>query len=116
MREAAGRDLIARQYVTRYRRRVLRIGLPALEGALSRGESGMWPTVFAYMAVFRRLSRTAMWRAYTEPKPPAACRKRPPPSAPALESAGDEAARIALLMDFDRHLKARASTPAPRPI
>ncbi len=49
MREAAGRDRIARQYVTRFDD-VFGIGLPALEAALSRGESGMWPTVFAYMA------------------------------------------------------------------
>ena len=49
MREAADRDRIARQYVTRFDD-VFGIGLPALEAAMSRGESGMWPTVFAYMA------------------------------------------------------------------
>ena len=49
MREAAGRDRIARQYVTGFDD-VFGIGLPALDAALSRGESGMWPTVFAYMA------------------------------------------------------------------
>ena len=49
MREAAGRDRIARQYVTRFDD-VFGVGLPALDAALSRGESGMWPTVFTYLA------------------------------------------------------------------
>ena len=49
MREASGRDRIARQYVTGFED-IFAVGLPALEAALSRGESGMWPTIFAYMA------------------------------------------------------------------
>jgi triphosphoribosyl-dephospho-CoA synthase len=49
MREAAGRDRIARQYVTGFAD-VFETGLPALEEARARGEGGMWPAVHAYMA------------------------------------------------------------------
>ncbi|RWJ14486.1 MAG: triphosphoribosyl-dephospho-CoA synthase, partial [Mesorhizobium sp.] len=48
MREAADRDMIARQYVTCFGD-VFGVGLAALKAALARGEGGMWPTVFAYM-------------------------------------------------------------------
>jgi triphosphoribosyl-dephospho-CoA synthase len=109
MQEAAGRDRIARQYVTNYDD-VFGIGLPALKEALSRGESGMWPTVFAYMAFFAGFPDSHVVRLHgaeiaSHVQAEAAAARA------GFESAGDEAARIALLMDFDRNLKARSINP-----
>ena len=109
MREAAGRDRIAHQYVTRYDD-VFSIGLPALEDALSRGESGMWPTVFAYMAFFAGFPDSHVARIHGA-ETAGRVQEEAAAVRAALESAGDEAARIALLMDFDRHLKARRINP-----
>lgn len=109
MREAADRDRIARQYVTRYDD-VFGVGLPAIDEALARGESGMWPAVFSYMTllagfpdshVARKLGVQAASRIQEEA---AAVRV-------SLEAAEDEQARIALLLNFDRSLKARAVNP-----
>jgi triphosphoribosyl-dephospho-CoA synthase len=109
MREAAGRDRIAHQYVTRYAD-VFGIGLPVFEAALSRGESGMWPAVFAYMAFLAGLPDSHVARIHGVET---AGRVQAEAIAvrSSLDAAGDEAARIALLMDFDRRLKARAVNP-----
>ena len=109
MQEAARRDRIARQYVTNYDD-VFSVGLPALEEALSRGESGMWPTVFAFMAFLAGFPDSHVARLHG-----AETAERVQQEAVAvrasLDAAGDQAARIALLMDFDRSLKARAINP-----
>jgi triphosphoribosyl-dephospho-CoA synthase len=109
MREAAERDRIARQYVTRYDD-VFGVGLPALENALSRGESGMWPAVFAYMAFFATFPDSHVARKHGAET---AIRVQGEAAAmrASLEATGDEADRIALLIDFDRSLKARAVNP-----
>jgi triphosphoribosyl-dephospho-CoA synthase len=109
MREAAGRDRIARQYVTRFDD-VFRVGLPALDAALSHGESGMWPTVFAYLAFLGDFPDSHVARKHGEE---AALRIRDEATAvrTLLGQAVDEAARIDLLMQFDRGLKARAVNP-----
>ncbi len=109
MREASGRDRIARQYVTRYDD-VFGIGVPALETALARGESGMWPTVFAYMAFFAGFPDSHVARIHGA-EIAGRVQEEAAAARASLEAAGDEAARIALLMDFDRHLKARAINP-----
>ena len=109
MQEAAGRDRIARQYVTRYDD-VFGVGLAALEAATVRGESGMWPTVFAYMAFLAGFPDSHVARIHGAEiagqvqEEAAAVRA-------SLDAAGDEAARICLLMDFDRSLKERAINP-----
>ena len=109
MREAAGRDRIAHQYATRYDD-VFGIGLPAVEDALVRGESGMWPAVFAYMAFLAGFPDSHVARKHGAD---VAGRVRQEAAAigASLEAAGDEKARIALLMDFDRSLKARGINP-----
>jgi triphosphoribosyl-dephospho-CoA synthase len=48
MREAAGRDMIARQYVTGFGD-IFTGGFAAHETAVGRAERGMWPTVFLYL-------------------------------------------------------------------
>jgi len=109
MQEAAGRDSIARQYVTGFDD-VFAIGLPALDAALARGERGTWPTVFNYMAFLTALPDSHAARAHGidiargVQEEAAAVRG-------SLDLAGDEAARIALLMDFDRSLKQRGINP-----
>jgi triphosphoribosyl-dephospho-CoA synthase len=109
MREAASRDLIARQYVARFDD-VFGTGLPALEVALAHGESGMWPVISAYMAFFAGFPDSHVERIYGAE---AAGRVQEEAAAvrAGLESASDEAARIAQLMDFDRNLKARGINP-----
>ena len=109
MREAASRDMIARQYATNFED-VFATGHPALQAALGRGESGMWPTIAAYMAfltafpdshVSRKFGRRVAARVQGE-----AGRVRD-----RLEIAPDEQARIDILTRFDRDLKARAINP-----
>lgn len=109
MQEAAGRDRIAHQYVTRYDD-VFSIGLPAQEEALSRGENGMWPTVFAYMAFLAGFPDSHVARIHGA-EIAVRVQEEAAGVRAALEAAGDEATRIALLMDFDRSLKARAINP-----
>jgi triphosphoribosyl-dephospho-CoA synthase len=109
MREAAVRDRIARQYVTRYDD-VFSVGIPALEHALAHGESGMWPTVFAYMAFFAGFPDSHVARIHGAGTAGRALEEAAAVRA-SLETAGGEAARVALLMDFDRSLKARGINP-----
>jgi triphosphoribosyl-dephospho-CoA synthase len=103
MREAAGRDMIARQYVTCFGD-VFDVGLAALDGALARGEVGMWPTVFAYMAFLAGFPDSHVVRNHGAE---AANRSRQEALAvqAALHANDDEAARIRLLMQLDRRLK-----------
>lgn len=109
MREAAGRDMIARQYVTRYDD-LFGTGLPALEAAIARHENGMWPTVFAYMAFLAGFPDSHVARIHG-----IETADRVQEEAIAvrvlLDAAVDETARIAMLMDFDRRLKASAINP-----
>lgn len=109
MREAAGRDRIARQYVTRYED-VFGTGLAALGEARSRGESGMWPTVFAYMAFLSDFADSHVARKHGNEAAEQVRREAVAVRA-ALDAASGEAARIDLLTGFDRRLKMRAVNP-----
>jgi triphosphoribosyl-dephospho-CoA synthase len=108
MREAADRDMIARQYVTCFGD-VFGVGLAALEAALARGEDGMWPTVFAYMAFLAGFADSHVVRNHGAE---AADRARQEAlAAQAALHAGDEASRFRLLMELDRRLKADNINP-----
>ena len=109
MQEAAGRDMIARQYVTHYDD-VFGVGLAALEAAIARGESGMWPAVFAYMAFLAGFPDSHVARIHGA-ETAGRVREEAIAVRALLDAASDEAARFALLMDFDRRLKARAVNP-----
>jgi triphosphoribosyl-dephospho-CoA synthase len=109
MRQASDRDLIARQYANGMAD-VFAIGLPALAQAEERGEGGMWPAVAVYLAfltgfpdshVARKHGLDTALKVQCEAAAVAADLARQP---------GEEA-RIALLMAFDRDLKARAINP-----
>ncbi|TGQ37281.1 triphosphoribosyl-dephospho-CoA synthase [Mesorhizobium sp. M00.F.Ca.ET.216.01.1.1] len=109
MQEAANRDMIARQYVTCFGD-VFGTGLAALDGALVRGEAGMWPTVFAYMAFLAGFPDSHVARKHGVE---AANRARQEALAvhAALHANGQEPSRIRLLREFDRRLKADDINP-----
>jgi len=109
MQEAAGRDRIARQYVTRYDD-VFSVGLPALEESLARGQGGMWPAILAYMAFLSGFPDSHVARIHGNEEA-ARVREQATAVRAALKKKGDEEARIALLMEFDRSLKARSVNP-----
>ncbi|WP_274628895.1 triphosphoribosyl-dephospho-CoA synthase [Arvimicrobium flavum] len=109
MREAADRDRIARQYATGFED-VFGVGLPALAGAISKGEGGMWPTIFAYMAFLCGFPDSHVARKHGTAIA-AAIQDEARAVSAALETAGDEATRVRLLTDLDRSLKARGLNP-----
>ncbi|MBZ9810522.1 triphosphoribosyl-dephospho-CoA synthase [Mesorhizobium sp. CA13] len=109
MREAADRDMIARQYDTCFGD-VFGVGLAALVGALARGESGMWPTVFAYMAFVAGFPDSHVVRNHGIEVANQARQDALAVQA-ALHANGDEPSRIRLLMEFDRRLKADKVNP-----
>jgi triphosphoribosyl-dephospho-CoA synthase len=109
MREAADRDMIARQYVTCFDD-VFGVGLAALDGALARREGGMWPTVFAYMAFLAGFLDSHVVRNHGVEAADQARQEALAVQA-ALHANGDEPSRIGLLMELDRRLKADNINP-----
>ncbi|QIA25855.1 triphosphoribosyl-dephospho-CoA synthase [Mesorhizobium sp. AA22] len=109
MREAADRDMIARQYVTGFDE-VFGVGLAALDAALARGEGGMWPTVFAYMAFLAGFPDSHVVRKHGAEAADQARQEALAVEA-ALHADDDEASRIRLLMELDRRLKANNVNP-----
>ncbi|AZO00936.1 triphosphoribosyl-dephospho-CoA synthase [Mesorhizobium sp. M9A.F.Ca.ET.002.03.1.2] len=109
MREAAGRDMVARQYVTCFGD-VFGVGLAALEAAMARGEVGMWPTVFAYMAFLSGFPDSHVMRNHGAEAANQA-RQEALAVQVALHADDDEPSRIRLLMELDRRLKADNINP-----
>lgn len=109
MREAAHRDRIARQYVSRYED-VFGTGLAALSVAQSRGEIGMWPTVFAYMAFLAGFPDSHVARKHSAEIAEQVLEEAIAVRA-ALDGISNETARIDLLTEFDRRLKTRDINP-----
>jgi triphosphoribosyl-dephospho-CoA synthase len=108
MREASGRDRIARQYITGFED-IFEVGLPALEAALSRGESGMWPAIFAYMAFLASFPDSHVARKRGN-EVAGGVRNEAAGVRAALDTP-DEALRISALLEFDQRLKARDINP-----
>ena len=109
MREAAERDLIASQYASGFDD-IFGLGLPAQEASLTRGETGMWPAISIYMAFLASFPDSHVARKHggeTAEK----VREEAQAIRATLDAERDEAARIALLSDFDRDLKARGINP-----
>lgn len=109
MREAAGRDRIARQYVSGFED-VFALGLPALHEAIGRGERAMWPTVFAYMAFLAGFADSHVVRKHGEIVGEEVRAEAAEVNAALHASAGEEE-RIALLAAFDQRLKSRTINP-----
>jgi triphosphoribosyl-dephospho-CoA synthase len=109
MGAAAGRDRIARQYVTRFDE-VFGIGLATLEETLDRGENGMWPTVFAYLAFLGAFADSHVARNHGL-EVAEATRAEAHAVQKELVAEADETKRIELLTRFDLSLKARQLNP-----
>lgn len=109
MRAAAGRDMIARQYIVDFAD-IFDVGLPAIEAAFSRGESGMWPAVRVYLKFLTSFPDSHVLRKHGAE---IALKLREEASLVELRLAGteDEKERVRLLLDFDRSLKDRAINP-----
>ncbi len=109
MREASERDMIARQYVTDFND-IFDIGLAAHCAALAHGESGMWPTVFAYMAFLTALPDSHVARKHGTATADAV-RHEAIAVKTSLDAISDETTRIRQLMNFDASLKRRDINP-----
>lgn len=109
MHEASDRDLIARQYASGFKD-VFDVGVKALDAALHRGESGMWPTSFAYMAFFAEFPDSHVARKHGD-RIAGKLREEAAIINSTLHATTEEAARLRLLMTFDRQLKARKINP-----
>jgi triphosphoribosyl-dephospho-CoA synthase len=107
MRTAAGRDSIARQYAGGFDE-VFSIGVVALDAG--QGESGMWPTIRAYLAFLIAFPDSHVARKHG-PQIAETVRADAAATRAALDGAADDDARIALLRDFDRRLKAQGINP-----
>jgi len=109
MGEAADRDRIARQYVSGFAD-IFELGLPALEAAIARGETGMWPAVHAYLEFL-----TAFPDSHVQRKHGLQAAERTRDEArhvrQAFTAAPGEPDRMALLMEFDAHLKGCGINP-----
>ena len=109
MRAAAERDRIAHQYATDFDD-IFGIGLPALDASFSRGESEMWPAVSAYMAFLASFPDSHVARIHGI-ETAGRVREEAVAVKIALDAAADDAARIRLLLEFDRRLKAQNINP-----
>lgn len=109
MREAADRDMIASQYVSGYEA-IFSTGLAAWHAATARGESGMWPTVAVYMAFLANFPDSHVARKHG-PTIAVEVQQEAQAVAAGLSGLSSDEARIDLLMEFDRRLKARSINP-----
>jgi len=102
---AAGRDRIARQYVTAYAD-VLDFGLERLAEAHAAGASPEWATTYAYMSFLAAFPDSHVAR-----KRGAAAAEAVRKEAAALGTTAHEAVDQAPLLAFDRALKSRGINP-----
>ena len=109
MREASGRDMVARQYANDFDD-VFTVGVRTLELALSRGETGMWPVIFVYMAFFAEFTDSHVARRHGG-RIAHQLRDEAAIANLALHATTDETSRLRLLTTFDRQLKARKINP-----
>lgn len=109
MHQAAGYDMIARQYVTEFTD-IFDVGLAALDEAAARGESGMWPTVFAYLAFLTAFPDSHIGRKQGSATA-IAVKAQARTILAALHTRQDENERQNLLAEFDRRLKGEGINP-----
>ena len=109
MREARGRDLIARQYVTDYRD-VFDTGMPAARRALARSDSREWAAVAVYLEFLSRFSDSHVARKHGG-EVAAAVSREAGLLVQALGRASDPAQEMPALEEFDRQLKAKSINP-----
>jgi triphosphoribosyl-dephospho-CoA synthase len=109
MREASGRDMIARQYATGFAD-IFDTGVAALAQAKARGAHGMWPVVDCYLRFLAGFPDSHVARKHGMDM---AGKVRDEAAAvlAEMDAIADEAGRIGLLMAFDESLKARRINP-----
>lgn len=109
MREASGRDMIARQYVTGYQD-IFEAGLAAHSHSIAQGERGTWPVVFTYMAFLTAFPDSHVARKFGR-EIAAAVQDEAQAVRASLDATASEQDRLALLTKFDRSLKMRGINP-----
>ncbi|TWG99487.1 triphosphoribosyl-dephospho-CoA synthase [Mesorhizobium sp. J18] len=109
MREAADRDMIARQYATDFRE-VFETGVATLQAAQNRGEGGMWPTVFAYLAFLSTFPDSHIARKHGL-RAAEKVRSEAQSLMAQLTGIEEEAGKIRKLLEFDTRLKAEELNP-----
>lgn len=109
MSEAAGRDMVARQYAAGFED-IFNIGLPALEAAHDRGERGMWPAVRLYLKFLETFPDSLVARKYGA-ESAEQLRLEARAICVEMDKMTDEAARIAILSAFDSRLKSSRINP-----
>jgi len=106
---AADRDLIARQYTNGFSD-IFDTGVPALETAVQTGETGMWPTVLAYLAFLSHFDDSHILRKHG-PRAAADVTSEAAAILHVLSSEADPDARVGKLLAFDQLLKSRDLNP-----
>ncbi|MGH8679077.1 MAG: triphosphoribosyl-dephospho-CoA synthase, partial [Burkholderiales bacterium] len=109
MREAAGRDRIAYQYVTDFRD-VFESGVPAARTALASGYSAEWAAVAVYLVFLSRFPDSHVGRKHGLEIAREVIREAQT-AATALEAAAGPQQAMPLLEDLDRRLKSRGINP-----
>lgn len=109
MREAAERDMIARQYVSDFAD-IFSGGLAAYRTAEAVGETGMWPTVFTYLHFLSRFPDSHVARKHGV-ETAEEIRLEAASVAGQLGEIAAEPERLRLLTDFDRQLKVADINP-----
>lgn len=109
MREAAERDMIARQYVSDFAD-IFSSGLAAYRTAEAGGETGMWPTVFTYIHFLSRFPDSHVARKHGLAVA-GRVREEAASIAGQLGEIAAEPERLRLLTDFDRRLKVADINP-----
>jgi triphosphoribosyl-dephospho-CoA synthase len=109
MREAAGRDRIASQYVSGYAD-IFGTGIAAWRAATAQGENGMWPTVAVYLAFLAGFPDSHVARKHGLPAAREVQQEARAVVAELATETGNDA-RTSLLMAFDGQLKARGINP-----
>jgi triphosphoribosyl-dephospho-CoA synthase len=109
MGQAADRDRIARQYVTGFTD-IFDLGLPALQAAIDRGETGMWPAVHAYLEFLTAFPDSHVQRKF-DLQTAEKVRDEARSVLAEFALAQGEEQRVAVLMEFDARLKVRGINP-----
>jgi triphosphoribosyl-dephospho-CoA synthase len=109
MAEAAGRDRIARQYVTAYED-IFSVGLPSLETARGRGGEARWSTLAVYLAFLAAVPDTHVARKF-DTNVAEAVRREAVDWRDALAATPDPASLADALLSWDEELKSRGINP-----
>ncbi len=109
MAEAAGRDRIARQYVTAYED-IFSLGVPALEAAQRTGHDRRWSTLAVYLALLAAMPDTHILRKF-DPATAEATQRDAGYWRDALRATKHPESLLEGLLQWDSALKARAINP-----